>query len=188
MAKPLLIVVTGRPASGKTTLSRILARETRCPLISRDEMKEGYINTDCAYDVGPPDTATQHIYNTFFETIGLLLSRNISIVAEAAFQHKLWHPHLTSLSATTDIRIIVCDISPELARTRFIARIKADAGREKFHGDGAELLQHPDDSLLTSYKAPDMPIPTLHVDTTENYNPAVAEMIKFIRQGRKLTS
>jgi len=45
MIKPLLIVVTGRPASGKTTLSRILSAEIKCPLLSRDEFKEGYINT-----------------------------------------------------------------------------------------------------------------------------------------------
>ena len=45
---PFLIVVTGRPAAGKTTLAHTLAQAIRCPLISRDEIKEGYsvVNTN----------------------------------------------------------------------------------------------------------------------------------------------
>jgi dephospho-CoA kinase len=45
MNKPLLIVITGRPSSGKTTLACIISKEIKCPVVSRDELKEGYINT-----------------------------------------------------------------------------------------------------------------------------------------------
>jgi len=183
MAKPLLIVVTGRPASGKTTLSRILSTEIKCPLVSRDEFKEGYINTFQSHHNDLPSTATQDIYAVFFQTIELMLSNNISLVAEAAFQHKLWHPKLRSLANIADIRIVICDIAPALARSRFIDRMSSDAGREKFHGDEAELLQQPDDSLITSYKAPDLPFPTLKVDTTEDYRPDIGRIVEFIRPG-----
>ena len=40
MPLPLLIVVTGLPASGKTTLSRRIANDLHLPLISRDGIKE----------------------------------------------------------------------------------------------------------------------------------------------------
>lgn len=181
MNKPLLIVVTGRPASGKTTLSRILSQEIKCPLLSRDAFKEGYINTFQSHHNDLPASANQDLYAVFFQTVELLLSNNISLVAEAAFQHKLWYPRLTALANIADIRTVVCDIAPALARTRFIDRMTSDAGREKFHGDGAELLQNPDDSLITSYQAPDLPLPTLKVDTTENYNPDITGILEFIR-------
>ena len=45
MDKPLLIVITGRHASGKTTLAHTVSKEIKCPVISRDELKESYINT-----------------------------------------------------------------------------------------------------------------------------------------------
>src|SRR5438046_2072899 len=44
-AKPVLIVVTGQPGSGKTTLALPLSQALRCPRISRDEIKEGLIRT-----------------------------------------------------------------------------------------------------------------------------------------------
>ena len=102
--KPLLVVVTGSPASGKTTLSRLLASTIKCPLVSRDELKEGYINT--FHDLAP--ASAEDIYKLFFQTIDLLLSGNISIIAEAAFQHKLWHPQLMPLIDKAAIRMIIC--------------------------------------------------------------------------------
>jgi predicted kinase len=40
MADPLLVVVTGPPASGKSTLARELAEELSIPFVSKDELKE----------------------------------------------------------------------------------------------------------------------------------------------------
>ena len=45
MNKPLLLVVTGRPGSGKTTLAKKLGEKAYLPVISRDEIKEGYLQT-----------------------------------------------------------------------------------------------------------------------------------------------
>jgi adenylate kinase family enzyme len=45
MKKPLLVVIAGRPGSGKTTLAHSLARKIGCPAICRDEIKEGFVNT-----------------------------------------------------------------------------------------------------------------------------------------------
>ena len=178
--RPLLMVVTGRPASGKTTLSRILSEQMKCPLIARDEMKEGYINTFRSSHKDIAATAAGEIYDAFFKTIELLLSNNISIVAEAAFQHKLWYPKLAPLMDKADIRIVICDIAPETAMKRFAERMAADPGREKFHGDSEEFLKDIDNSLINTYEAPHLPVPVLQVDTSDGYRPAVAEIIGFI--------
>lgn len=44
-ALPTLIVVSGSPGSGKTTLSYALARAVPCPVVSRDEIREGLMAT-----------------------------------------------------------------------------------------------------------------------------------------------
>ena len=40
--KPKLIIITGRPGSGKTTLSKKLGRVLYLPVTHSDEIKEGY--------------------------------------------------------------------------------------------------------------------------------------------------
>ena len=43
--KPKCIIITGQPGSGKTTLAKKLGERLWMPVISRDEIKEGYVNT-----------------------------------------------------------------------------------------------------------------------------------------------
>lgn len=180
MEKPLLIVVTGRPASGKTSVAHLLAKEINCPLISRDELKEGYINTKSIQSHQFNEKANSDIYKTFFEVIDLLISKRISIVIEAAFQHKLWETQLAKFLNKAEIRIIVCKVPLELAKERFYKRILDQPEREKFHEDST--IENT--VLLTEdYEMINMPLPTLEVDTTDNYNPDLEKIVNFIKSG-----
>lgn len=179
--KPMLIVVTGRPGSGKTTLAHALAREIRCPAICRDEIKEGLVNTTGDAGSGA-DSIARHIYETFFETIAMLLDRRVTLVAEAAFQHKLWAPKLEPMLEKTRVRIVVCDIDPKLARSRHVARGLADPSRERFHGDPAVTAARQGVELpIEPYDPPHLDVPTLRVDTSGEYAPSLAEIARFVR-------
>ena len=180
MEKPLLIAVTGRPASGKTSLAHLLAKEINCPLISRDELKEGYINTIRLHHHQLNEKANIDIYETFFEVIDLLISQRISIVIEAAFQHKLWEPQLTKFLHKAEIRIIVCKIPLELAKERFYNRILNQPERQKFHEDAT--IENT--VLLTEdYEMIHIPLPTLEVDTTDKYSPDLKRIVSFMKSG-----
>ncbi|MGN6265281.1 MAG: AAA family ATPase [Ginsengibacter sp.] len=181
MNKPLLLVITGMPASGKTTLAHLVAEKTHCPLLSRDELKEGYINTMGIPHAQLNDTTARHIYDTFFAAIELLLSQKISLVIEAAFQHKLWKPKLSSLQSIADIKILICTTKPEIAVSRFEKRYLQESSREKYHGDESGLKKITND-LFYNYYPIQSNFPTLVIDTTDNYNPAMEEMVAFIHQ------
>ena len=182
MNKPLLVIVTGRPASGKTTLAHILSKAIKCPLVSRDEMKEGYINTTGGRHSQLDDAVALHIYESSFEAIDLFISKGISIIAEAAFQDKLWRPKLSMLRLKAEIKIIICKTTPELAKSRFIERLANDPDRDKFHGDKSTTLETEQGNLLTGvYESVQMDTPTLQVDTTDNYNPDIEKIILFIK-------
>jgi len=89
-ARPRCIIVSGRPGSGKTTLAGELSLRLYLPKLSRDEIKEGYVSTfGVKHDRLPEDTNGK-VNEVFFGTALDLLRSSVSVVLEAAFQHKLW--------------------------------------------------------------------------------------------------
>ena len=188
MNKPLLIVVTGSPASGKTTLAYILAGKINCPLISRDELKQGLINTLNVAHTQLDKSVDLHVYDTFFETINLLISKQISIIVEAAFQDKLWKPKLLDLSDKAEIKIVICKTNLDLIQNRFANRLSNNSDRERYHGDQLVSASKEQFAALTeNYKPVNVNAPTLQVDTTENYNLSIEEIINFINEKQPLT-
>lgn len=180
LEQPILIVVTGRPASGKTTLAHALARTIRCPVISRDEIKEGLVNTMKNSETLGIDL-NRHVYGTFFDTIEFLVSKRITLIAEAAFQHKLWLPKLLLLKKVARIRLVSCSIDAQLAKSRFIQRGLSDPERADFHDDWAVQTSKEDiERLMGSYKPPKLTVPTLNVDTSEGYQPMFEEIVSFV--------
>jgi predicted kinase len=181
--KPSLIVVTGRPGAGKTTLAHALARAIPCPAICRDEIKEGFVNTTGQAGGGGDDLA-RHVYEVFFETVQRLLGHRITLIAEAAFQHKLWAPKLEPLREIARIRIVVCDVTADLARARRIERGTADPDRMQLHADPVvQAHREGRDLPLESYNPPHLDVPTLVVDTANGYQPDFVMIVSFARTG-----
>jgi predicted kinase len=186
--RPRLTVVTGRPGAGKTTLAHALARAIRCPAVCRDEIKEGFINSLTAAggaggaEGAGTDEHQRHANDVFFKTVELLLREGVTLVAEAAFQHRMWAPQLEPLVALAAMRIIECSVDPALARSRHVERGLADPARERFHGDDAvRAAREGRDVPLASYDPPRLDVPTLVVDTTDRYRPAFESVVGFAR-------
>lgn len=123
------------------------------------------------------------IYETFFQIVELMVSRGISLVVEAAFQHKLWVPKLEPLRNLSKMAIVICTVDPRLARSRCIARSQSDPTRERFHGDRAvHAAQEGIRLSIRTYNPPKLSTPTLYVDTTDGYCPSMEEIVLFVMQ------
>ena len=179
--RPSLTVIAGRPGSGKTTLAHAVALAVRCPAVCRDEIKEGLVNS-LTPGAAATDAVQRHANDVFFKAVELLLQQGVTLVAEAAFQHKLWAPRLEPLLAKATTRVILCDVDPEVARSRHIDRGLADPERERFHGDQAVQAAREGRRLpIGSYDPPKFDVPTLIVDTTDGYRPQLNSIVAFAR-------
>ena len=175
--RPTLVVVSGPPGSGKTTLAHRLARAVGCPAICRDEIKEGLVRTDPDFGPGRDGAANQ----VFFAVLATLLRDGVTTVAEAAFQDRLWRPGLEPLRPLARIRVVHCTVDPEVALQRSLRR-RAEEPNRRAHADptaadAARYLER-----LRSFDRVGLDTLSVEVSTTEGYQPPLAGLLAFISQ------
>ena len=181
--KPKCIIITGRAGAGKTTLSKKLGRQLWLPVISRDEIKEGYVNTfGVKHDQLSPDT-DGFVSNFFFEIVCQYLTNKVSVVIEAAFQHAVWESRMPKILELSHPYIILCSIDVEIAAQRHLQRGLADPRREFYHQDKRVSLYRATGDIGTpgKYVAPKLNVPTIQVSTDGEYIPCIDEIVKQIQ-------
>jgi hypothetical protein len=180
--KPKCIIVTGRAGAGKTTLSKKLGRRLWMPVISRDEIKEGYVNTfGVKHDRLPPGT-DRLVTDFFFDTVCRHLAGRVSVVIEAAFQHAVWESRMPRILELGEPFIIICSVAEEIAAQRHLQRGLADPRREFYHEDKRVALYRATGEIGTPapYAAPHFDLPTLEVLTENDYSPSLDEIANRI--------
>jgi hypothetical protein len=68
--RPHLILITGPSGVGKNTLSHALGRRIGCPVISRDEIKEGMVVNAPDFASAPGDPLTVRTFDVSFDARG----------------------------------------------------------------------------------------------------------------------
>ncbi len=172
----MLVLVSGPAGSGKTTLAHLLAPMIGCPLVSRDEIKEGMVHANPGYRPSLGDALTLRTYDLFFTTIELLVGHGVSVLAEAAFQDRLWRPKLEPLLTTADVRIIRCEVASDVARDRQLRRLDQTTTRSA-HADRDWIGRS---GAAADFVPLTLDVPTLRVDTSDGYQPDLATVAAFV--------
>jgi predicted kinase len=135
---PRLVLVSGLPAAGKTTIAHALGTRLPCPVISRDEIKEGLVH---ARGGGTPEWGApiaNETFALFYRIVGELVRSGCSVVAEAAYLRDL-SQEVMKLVAHADACVVHCQIDRDVAVQRFIERAASDPLRRILHPD-AEIV------------------------------------------------
>ena len=136
---PTLIVVTGAPGSGKSTVAVPLARRLGVPLIAKDDIKE------VLWDhIGPGDRDRFLAYGRASYPLMLLVSRLLldagqSVMIEANFAPELAADELGRLQADVPFHFvqILCLADAETCLARYSERADTDR-RHPMHRVGGE--------------------------------------------------
>jgi predicted kinase len=183
VALPLLVVVSGPPGSGTTTVAAALARAIPCPAVSRDEIKEGLVHAEGDYTPAPGDVMSSRAFEAFFGVLRFLVDAGASAVAEASFQHGLWEQGLSPLLDGARVRIVHCRVDARVARERIAGRLDDTPSRPTVHGDYS--LLKPFESFKQAHDSFDpvaLPVPSIEVDTTDGYDPSLEEIVAFLNR------
>lgn len=182
--RPTLVVVSGGPGTGKTTLAHDLASALGCPAVIRDEIKQGMVLSTPGHRSGGSDPLDRLTFAAFAEVLAVLLTAGVSVVAEAAFQDRLWRSLLQKPGSLGRLRVIRCAAPAEVAHERIVRRAARSPHRAA-HAD-RELL----DAIASGARSLDdfepisLDAPTLDVDTSDGYAPGLAAMVAFARETR----
>ena len=131
---------------------------------------------------GHGDPLTQRTLPLFFEVLRVLLEASVTVVAEAAFQDRLWRGGLDPLVGLALFRVVRCRVDAATSFEQALHRAALKQDGLKAHGDSTigigiaawaqsfEAFQHI--SLG----------PSIDVDTSDGYDPGVNEIVDFINR------
>ncbi len=181
--RPLVIIVTGAPAAGKTTLSRRLARDLRLPLVSKDDIKETLFDTlGWSDDVEWARQLGIASWNVLYQHVEHLLAAGLSAITESNFEARFADERWRQINVRQDCRFIqlLCWADDAIVTQRYVARI-ADGSRHPGHVDRMSTDEYGAASLRSRYTLLDLPGQQRPVDTGTLGDEGYAELVDWLR-------
>ena len=117
---PLLVVVTGAPGSGKTTVAQALAAELRLPLVAKDDLKEALFDALGTGDREWSRRLGRATYDVLFVVARRLLEAGASCVLESNFSNA---EPLCALPSARVVQVL-CIAPHDVVLERYAERVR----------------------------------------------------------------
>lgn len=161
-----LIIITGLPASGKSTLAAYVSAKLNIPLITKDQLKicllEQLGKKDRSWDIKIGISATR-LQMIIAES---LLKADISLILESNFKNEYDTPLIAKLIQETSANCfqIICGAQGDILYQRYCDRESSDKSRELLSQD----LEEWKIKLQKGFDEPlDLPGAHINIDTSD---------------------
>lgn len=166
--RPLIVLVSGAPGSGKTTLARALAEHMRLLHVPRDEFF-----WSLTYTANPTDAGRMTDIPAYWEALVALVKRNVSIITDGTLYKGLSEPDIQRHLAPV-ARLVNVHCRAQNEYERFHAR---EIKRHERFGNSIAWLDGHQRRLKEIYDDTVDPLDLnclrIEVDTTSTYHPSI---------------
>jgi predicted kinase len=176
MTQPLIVLISGAPGSGKTTLGRCLADELQVPHINKDRIREGLWLTDPSLALDGERT-----WELWIASLRLLLTSGVSVVTDQTLYRGRSEAELRSRLLSLGRAVNVHARSP-VANARWREKIAADPHWSD--EQVAHLFAQVEGNAPLWTDPLDLGCPLIEVDTTNGYVPSIPELVAWVHTQR----
>jgi hypothetical protein len=170
--RPIAVLMSGAPGSGKTTLAGLLGEELKVPVVSKDRLRQGTLWALRTRDIdkappGPP---------LWYAAMEAHLRLDISVVGDMALFAKVSEEDVASrLAPLADLFNVHC-IAPNTRR-----RLLDRSARDPIHVHRVDFLAaHLDAWTEQTASLLDLGCPSIVVDPTSGYEPSLDQIVDAI--------
>ncbi len=189
LRQPTLVVVTGAPGSGKTTLSKTLAETLRLPWLSRDRFRTGLFFALGGWSDEPEAVPSrEESIDVFLEAVETLLARRVSVVGD----YVLLREGVPRGCRIPDLaECVIVETSTPVATERYLNRLRDDPllnraavlralGHSSIEDALAERAAGASTLGPHLFDVGNSNLRRLTVDTTDGYVPPLEDIVEFV--------
>jgi len=183
--RPWLILVTGEPGSGKTSLGLQLAGALRVPFLSRDAVRGGLLATAGLWtDEGRPLPEREAAVETFLQVVERMAALGVSAVIEfVVFRER--REALRRLEAAARCLVVrtECAGAPVRAERRDrddVLLRRSEVVRALGHDSIDDYLRDPQREIVRAGMVTEIELPLLPVRTDDGYEPPLDAILDWV--------
>lgn len=179
MRLPLLALVAGPTGSGRPELARRLAAELNVPLLTRDTIRAGLVETQAGWTVMPAVETVAMATTTYDQVLDAYLAAGVTVVAEHPLRAAPTAADLARLEGVCRPKLISCRASGGPGETK--TRPRRTIGLVDRRPENP--WESPAKRTSEATTPTNLGVPFLDVESTGGrYRPPLADIIWFLRQ------
>lgn len=185
--KPTLVIVSGLPATGKSTLAKALGDALAWPVFYKDHFKEllfeSRVDPDAMVDRAASRDFGKQSMHLLYAVARELTRCGVDCIIEAYFHPELAAPELAEVTGFARVIQVHCAAADAVMIARYRARYEAGE-RHEIHFDAA-MVGDLEQRINSAHRHP-IPLDTtraglIEVRSDDGFAPSVAEIAATIR-------